>query len=100
MVMRSILGWVKWFALGMGTSVALAQAPEMTEAEVRKVDKDASKITLRHGEIKNLEMPPMTMVFRVKDKSVLDRFKPGDKVRFVAAKEGGAYVVTQIDSAE
>jgi len=71
----------------------------MAEAEVRKVDKDAAKITLKHGEIKNLEMPAMTMVFQVKDKAMLDKVKAGDKVRFAADKVGGAFTITQIEPA-
>jgi Cu/Ag efflux protein CusF len=63
---------------------------------VRKVDKDAAKITLKHGEIKSLEMPPMTMVFNVKDKAMLDQLKAGDKVRFKAVNEAGKYTVTDI----
>jgi Cu/Ag efflux protein CusF len=81
------------FALG-----AFAQTP-LAEAEVRKVDKSAGKITLKHGEIKNLDMPPMTMVFGVRDKALLDTAKAGDKVRFSAEKEGGQYVVTAIEVA-
>ena len=69
----------------------------MTDAEVRKVDMDAKKITLKHGEIKNLDMPPMSMVFSVKDPSLLGKVKPGDKVRFTAEKVGGAYTVTAIE---
>ncbi|MBI3532860.1 MAG: copper-binding protein [Burkholderiales bacterium] len=69
----------------------------MTEAEVRKVDKAAKKITLKHGEIKNLDMPPMTMVFQVKDASLLDRVQAGDKVRFTADKMGGAYIVLTLE---
>ena len=68
----------------------------MSDGEVRKVDKAQAKVTLKHGEIKNLDMPPMTMVFVVKDKAALDTLKPGDKVKFVAAKEGGTYTVTEI----
>ena len=52
-----------------------ARADDMTDAEVRKVDKDAGKLTLKHGEITNLQMPPMTMIFGVKDKALLDRVK-------------------------
>jgi Cu/Ag efflux protein CusF len=74
-----------------------AQAGAMTDGEVRKVDKDAKKITLKHGEIRNLDMPPMTMVFQVKDAALLERVKPGDKVKFSAEKVGGAYTVTAID---
>ena len=69
----------------------------MTDAEVRKVDKEQGKITLKHGEIKNLEMPPMTMVFRVKEPAMLDKVKEGDKVGFTADKIGGQYTVTGIE---
>ncbi len=78
---------------------AAAATGEMTDAEVRKVDKENRKITLKHGEIRNLEMPPMTMVFQVNDAALLDKFKAGDKVRFRAAKEGGSFVATEIQSA-
>lgn len=77
-----------------------AAAPASTalsEGEVRKVDKDAQKITLRHGPIANLDMPPMTMVFQVRDPVLLNRVKPGDKVKFAAERSGGAYIVTRID---
>ncbi len=75
----------------------LAQArADLTDGEVRKIDKDAAKVTLRHGEIKSLDMPPMTMVFHVKERAVLDRLKAGDKVRFAAVHEGGKYTVTEI----
>ena len=78
---------------------ATAQAADYTEAEVRKVDKDNKKITLKHGEIKNLDMPPMTMVFQLNDVTALDRLKAGDKVRFKAANDGGKYTVTEIQAA-
>ena len=78
-------------------SGAKAAAPaEFTNAEIRKVDKEAKKVTLKHEEIKNLGMPPMAMVFEVKDAAVLDRFKAGDKVRFKAITDSGKYVVTDI----
>ena len=73
-----------------------APAGDMTEAEVRKVDLDNKKITLKHGEIKNLDMPGMTMVFQVKDPAMLDKVKAGDKVRFKAEKSNGALVVTDL----
>jgi Cu/Ag efflux protein CusF len=86
--------------LGLALALAgAARADEMAVAEVRKVDKDAGKLTLKHGEIKNLDMPPMTMVFIVRDKTMLERVKAGDKVRFKAVKDGGSYVVTEIQSA-
>lgn len=73
-----------------------AAAADMTEGEVRKVDKDAAKLTLKHGEIRNLDMPAMTMVFAVKDKALLDKLKAGDKVRFRAVDDAGTLTVTEI----
>ncbi len=83
-----------------GMSMAGTPAGAMAEAEVRKIDKDAKKITLKHGDIPNLEMPPMTMVFQVKDPALLDTVKVGDKVRFKAEKAGGAFVVTELQLAK
>jgi Cu/Ag efflux protein CusF len=77
--------------------LALAQA---TEGEVRKVDKEAKRITIKHGPIPNLEMPAMTMAFQVKDPGMLERVKAGDKVKFEAQKLGGAYTVTRIEAAK
>jgi Cu(I)/Ag(I) efflux system periplasmic protein CusF len=75
-------------------------AAEMSEGEVRKVDKAKKTITLKHGAIKNLDMPPMTMVFQVTDASLLEKVKAGDKVRFVAANPGGKLTVTEIQPAK
>jgi Cu(I)/Ag(I) efflux system protein CusF len=80
------------------TSLALAQATlPPTEGEVRKVDKETGKVTLKHGEIKNLEMPGMTMVFQVKDPALLEKVKAGDQVSFTADKVNGAYTVLTIE---
>ena len=68
----------------------------LTEGEVRRIDRDANKITIRHGPIRNLDMPPMTMVFQVADPAMLDRVKPGDKVSFEAEKVGSGYRVTRL----
>lgn len=82
-------------AAGTAKAVPAGDA-DMTNAEVRKVDKDSKKITLKHEEIKSLEMPGMTMVFQVKDAALLDKTKAGDKVRFKVIKDGNAYVVTEL----
>ena len=89
-------------ALVLAATSGLAQtaAPDMAEAEIRKVDRDARKITLKHGPIKNLDMPPMTMVFQVRDVKMLDNLKAGDKVRFSADQQQGAYVVTAVEKVE
>ena len=73
--------------------------PPQNDGEVRKVDKDAQKITIRHGPLEKLDMPAMTMVFQVKDPALLDKVKAGDKVKFDAEKVGGAFTVTRIEAA-
>jgi Cu(I)/Ag(I) efflux system protein CusF len=80
--------------------LTVAGAPgdaQLTDGEIRKVDKDAKKITIRHGPIPNLDMPAMTMVFQVKDPTMLDQVKAGDRIKFAADKAGGAYTITQIE---
>ena len=77
-------------------AAATAPASAEAEGEVRKVDVEAQKITLRHGPIANLEMPAMTMVFRVSDPTMLQGIKVGDKVRFKADKVGGQFTVVAI----
>ncbi len=69
----------------------------MSEGEVRKVDSTAGKLTLRHGPLMNMDMPPMTMVFRVKDPAWLTQLKVGDKVRFVAERVDGNLTVTALE---
>jgi Cu(I)/Ag(I) efflux system protein CusF len=75
-------------------------ADDMADAEVRKVDREAAKLTLKHGDIKNLDMPAMTMVFGVRDKALLDKVKAGDKVLFKAEKEGSSFFVTEVEAAK
>ncbi len=77
-----------------------AAPSDMAEGEVRKVDTDNKKITIKHGEIKNLDMPSMTMVFQVKDAALLGKAKVGEKIRFTAEKSNGAIVVTDIQPAK
>ena len=69
----------------------------MSEGEVRKIDKEAGKITIKHGPLANLHMPGMTMVFRVKDPAMLDRVKEGDKIKFVADRMDGSLTVIQME---
>jgi Cu(I)/Ag(I) efflux system protein CusF len=90
----------RWIAtLALAASAVFGVLPahaQSTDAEVLKIDKAQQKITLKHGEIKNLDMPPMTMVFRVQDAAMLDTVKVGDKVKFDADKIGGQYTVTRL----
>ena len=71
----------------------------MAEGVVRKVDVDNRKITIKHGEIKNLDMPGMTMVFRLQEKINIDSLKSGDKVLFHVEKLDGGYTITELQLA-
>jgi len=84
-------------AMVHATNHSVSAATNLTDGEIRKVDKDAKKLTIRHGPLQNLNMPAMTMVFQVKDQSMLDGVKAGDKVRFSADRIGGAYTVTHLE---
>ena len=89
------------FAIALGGALAFPAwaSSDFTDGEVRKVEKSAGRITLKHGEIKNLDMPPMTMVFAVADKAMLEQVKAGDKVQFRAANQDGRMTVTEIQAA-
>lgn len=71
---------------------------DMADGEIRKVDMENKKITIKHGVIKSLDMPDMTMVFQVKDAALLSKVKVGDKIRFSAEQSGSAIVVTAIET--
>lgn len=77
----------------------MANSPSLTDGEVKKIDKEQGKITLKHGAIKHMDMPGMTMVFLAKDKAMLDTVKAGDKVRFMVVDQGGKMTVTEIQPA-
>lgn len=80
----------------MFTWASALQAAPLVDGEVRKVDKEQGKLTLRHGPIPNLEMAGMTMVFRVTDPKWLDGLKEGDKLSFSADRVNGVFTVTSI----
>jgi Cu/Ag efflux protein CusF len=97
--MQRIISTLVLLAASAFSAAALAQAP-LADGEVRKVDKPAGKVTLRHGPIPNLDMPPMTMVFQVKDAALLEQVKAGDKVKFTADKVDGTYTVLTLEPAK
>ena len=78
----------------------VAWAQSLADGEIRKVDKDAKKITIKHGPIAALDMPAMTMVFQVRDPAFLEQVRAGDRVKFEAQKLGGAYTLTRIETAK
>ena len=69
---------------------------DMADGEIRKISKETGKLTIKHGEIRSLDMPPMTMVFTARDPAMLDQLAVGDKVRFAVVDEGGKMLVTDI----
>ena len=79
---------------------AAAAEGGFSEGEVKKIDKAAGKVTIKHGPLASLDMPAMTMVFRVKDAAMLDQVKAGDNIRFKADKVDGAYTVTEYQAAK
>jgi Cu(I)/Ag(I) efflux system periplasmic protein CusF len=79
---------------------ASSDAAKLAEGEVRRIDKERQRITIRHGVIPRLDMPPMTMVFQVEDPTMLDQVQVGQKIRFDADKKGSAYVVTHLEAAQ
>jgi Cu(I)/Ag(I) efflux system protein CusF len=85
---------------GMHSMGGMNHSTEMAEGEIRKVSKDTGKVTIKHGPIKSMDMPPMTMVFTAKDPAMLDKVAVGDKVRFVVVDEGGKMLVTEIQPAK
>lgn len=81
-------------------TLAPAFADSMSDGVIRKIDVKKGKITVKHGEIVNLDMPPMSMVFNIKDVDLLEGLEKGDKVKFIAMEEGGKLFITDIQSAE
>jgi Cu(I)/Ag(I) efflux system protein CusF len=87
------------FSLAAATLLCIAPvlAQSLADGEIRRVDKEAKKLTIKHGPIPNLDMESMTMVFHVKDPAMLDQVKEGDKIKFQADKISGQYTVTKIE---
>ena len=81
------------------TAVFAQPNTTMTDGEIRRIDRDAKKLTIRHGPIVNLNMPGMTMVFRLQEKINIDSLKSGDKVLFHVEKLDGGYTITELQLA-
>lgn len=91
--------YVKQITAALGFVFALsaaALAQEYTKGEVTKVDTAQKKITIKHEELKNLDMPAMTMVFVVAEDAMLEQVKEGQAVEFVADRVNGRLTVTEI----
>ena len=91
---RRLLGVLSALTIVVGFN-SHAQS-EMADGEIRRLDMETGKVTIRHGEIKSLDMPPMTMVFVARPKSILDGLKVGDRIQFVAIEENKQYITNKI----
>jgi Cu/Ag efflux protein CusF len=105
-VLVALLVSLAWPVLGYAQAAAQnsesggAQAAILTSGEVKRIDLEAGKVTIKHGEIRNLEMPPMTMVFVAKDRGQLEYLKVGDKVNFLVLNEAGKFMAVDIQAAQ
>lgn len=101
LTLSSLLGSPVFAQMNMDHGkMGMAATPGLTDGEVRKIDKEAGKITIKHGEIKHMDMPGMTMVFVVKDKALLDKTAVGAKIQFMATNENSQMTVTDIQPAK
>lgn len=87
-------------ALAIAFALPVGASNHLVDGQVTKVDASAKKITIKHAEIKSLDMPPMTMVFQVADPGFLGKVKAGDKVKFSVDRVNGAMTVTGIEKAK
>lgn len=89
--------WAQAIGEGGNTpGVKVVPAKHVTDGVVRKVSLETGRLTIQHGDIRHLGLPPMTTVFPLKDRSVLDKIQVGDKVKFIAEREAGRLIVIDI----
>jgi Cu/Ag efflux protein CusF len=81
-------------------SASQDDANALTDGEVKKVDKDTGKLTVQHGPLTNLNMPGMTMSFKVQEPTMLDQVKAGDKIRLRVERINGTFMVTKLEAAK
>src|SRR5690242_1635551 len=115
--MKSILKlFILWLLAGSITSTAIAADNgtgsikpadkinhdaingDKAQAEVQRIDNIEGKVTLKHGPLKKLNMPGMTMDFKVKDPTMLNHIKKGDRVDFTVENVDGELIVTGIEA--
>lgn len=85
-------------ALALNALAAPAAQAQPVEGEVVKIDRAQQRVTLRHGAIRNLDLPAMAMTFRLAEPAWLTRLKVGDKIRFEAEKVEGYYTITRLEA--
>jgi Cu/Ag efflux protein CusF len=82
---------------GAVATASQADPDALSEGAIQKVDKDAGKLTIKHGPLNNLGMPAMTMAFKVKDPAMLDQVKSGDQVRFRVERANGSLTIAKLE---
>ncbi|MNF95096.1 Cation efflux system protein CusF precursor [compost metagenome] len=101
LLIATLLGSTLAFPAFAAPAAASAEvAAPLSQGEVRKIDLAGQRITLRHGPIDSVGMPPMTMIFGVRDAALLEGISVGDKVRFQVEQQGSQFVVTELQTAE
>ena len=101
MKFRTLLLPITLFASLVGTPAAFAAGDHpMTEGVIKKIDTNTGKITIKHGPIVNLDMPPMSMVFGVQDTTMLDGLAKGDNVKFYVVEQGGKMIIEELEAAD
>jgi Cu(I)/Ag(I) efflux system periplasmic protein CusF len=100
MKMKVLQGFAFFVMIALVPAIAIAQSASGISAKVEKVDESANKVTLDHAAIPGLDMPAMTMVYKVQDSKMLKSVKTGDKVKFNIERINGQLTVTKIDKAK
>ena len=98
--MKMLQGFAFFVMIALVPATAIAQSASGISAKVEKIDESANKVTLDHAAIPGLDMPAMTMVYKVQDSKMLKSVKAGDKVKFNIEKINGQLTVTKIDKAK
>lgn len=79
---------------------AVESEARLAEGTVKEIDKSAGKLTIAHGPLESLGMPPMTMAFRAAEPGLLDQVKVGDRIRFAVEKVRGVLTVTAVEAVQ
>jgi Cu/Ag efflux protein CusF len=97
-ILRALAIFITAASLILPVSLYAADNAALTEGTIKKIDAPSQRVMVAHGPIENLGMPPMTMMFKVKDAALLKKLKDGDKVRFRVEDLGGEYTIVRIEA--
>ncbi|WP_193101481.1 copper-binding protein [Burkholderia theae] len=80
----------------MSSDGSAASHAALTDAEVKKVDAATGMVTLKHGALENVGMPPMTMAFKAKDAAMLAQVHAGEKVKVRVENVNGTLTIVKL----